>query len=60
MHVLVQTGLDNMHAWRHGQACMETMLPQRVSLVAPQNEILGPVGRLAPPTLDGFIPMHLH
>ena len=35
MHVLVQTGLGNMQAWRHGQDCMEIMLPQRVSLVGP-------------------------
>ena len=60
MHVLVQTGLDNMQAWHHGQACMETTLPQRVSLVAPQNVIFHPMGQLAPPTLDGFLPMHLH
>ena len=60
MHVLLQTGLDNMQAWRHGQTCMETMLPQRVSLVAPQNVIFHPVGQLAPPTLDAFLPMHLH
>ena len=60
MHVLVQTGLDNMQAWRHGQACVETMLPHKVSLVAPHNVIFHPVGRFAPPTLDGFLPMHLH
>ena len=60
MHVLVRTRLDNMQAWRHGQVRMETMLPQRVSLVAPQNVIFHPVGQLAPPTLDGFLPMHLH
>ena len=60
MHVLVQTGLGNMQAWRHGQDYMETMVPQRVSFVAPQNVIFHPVGRLAAPTLDGFLPMHLH
>ena len=49
-----------MQAWRHGQACMETMLPQRVSLVAPQNVIFHRVGQLAPPTLDGFLLMHLN
>ena len=38
---------------------METMLPQRVSLVAPQNVIFHPVGQLAPPTLDGLLLMHL-
>ena len=54
MHVLVQTGLDNM------QACMKTMLPQRVSLVAPLNVIFHPVGQLAPPTLDSFRLMHLN
>ena len=48
-----------MQAWRHGQACMETMLPQRVSLVAPQNVIFHPVGQLAPPTLDGVLLVHL-
>ena len=60
MHVLLQTGLDNMQAARHGQACMETMLPQRVSLVAPQNVIFHPVGQLAPPTLEGFLLVHLN
>ena len=60
MHVLLQTRLDNMQAWRHGHACMETMLPQRVSLVAPQNEIFHPVGQLAPPTLGGFLLVHLN
>ena len=60
MHALVQTGLGNMQAWRHGQDGMETMLSQRVSLVAPQNAIFHPVGQLAPPTRDGFLPMHLH
>ena len=59
MHVLLQTCFDNMQAWRHGHACMETMLPQRVSLVAPQNVIFHPVGQLAPPTLGGFLLVHL-
>ena len=60
MHVLVQTGLDNMQAWRHGQACMETMMPRRVGLVAPQNVIFHPVEQLASPTLDVFLLRHLN
>ena len=28
--------------------------------MAPQNVIFHPVGQLAPPTVDGFLPMHLH
>ena len=60
MHVLLQTGLDNMQAWRHGQACMETMLPQRVSLMAPQNVIFQTPGQLPPPTLGGFLLVHLN
>ena len=48
MHVLVEKPLGNMQAWRQGQYCMETMLPQRVSLDAPQNVTLHPMGQLAP------------
>ena len=58
--MFLHTGLGNMQAWRHGQDCMESMLPQRVSLVAPQNVMFHPMGQLAPPTLDGFLSMHLH
>ena len=60
MHVLVHTRLGNMHAWRHGQDYMETMLSRRVNLVAPRNVILHRMGQLAPPTLDVVPHMHLH
>ena len=60
MHVLLQKRLDHLQAWRHGQACMETMLPHRVNFVAPQNVIFHPVGQLAPPTLGGFLLVHLN
>ena len=49
-----------MQAWRHGPDRMESMLPQRVRLVAPQNVIFHSMGQLAPPTLVINPHMHRH
>ena len=60
MHHLAQTGLGTKQAWRPAQDCMQSMLPRRVSLVAPQNVILHGWGQLAPPTLRINPNMHRH
>ena len=39
---------------------METMLPGKVSLVAPENVILHRMGQLAQPKMDVVPHMHLH
>ena len=52
MHDLVQTGLGNMQAGRHGRAaCKACGLQGSARLVAPHNVVLDSMGQVAPPTL---------